>query len=178
MFFRTRFSASATTAFSAIVIARNTWPAAENYWLCFRLSHNRLATTGPAASNSLGSIRSSAPNAIVARWCASPSFPLPGLPQSPTPHEQWIYTPVFDRQSATNASPSASGCLSLGPCSSTCHFQRSTPHHFDSRQRNIPASSVSISCAIDEPSYLAAATTLPCGLPKHIAEGSSRGLAH
>jgi Putative transposase len=32
-------------------------------------------TTGNAATNSLGSIRSSAPNAIVARWCASPPFP-------------------------------------------------------------------------------------------------------
>jgi len=111
MFFRTRFSASAITAFSAIVIARNTWPAAENYWLCSRPSHNRLSTTGSAASNSLGSIRSSAPNAIVARWCVSPSFPWPGSPPSRTPHEQCTHTPVLNCQSAANVSPSEFVCL-------------------------------------------------------------------
>src|ERR1700692_29188 len=102
MFFRTRFSASAITAFSAIVIAPNTWPAAENYWVCSRPSHHRLPTTGSAASNSLGSIRSSAPNAIVARWCVSPSFPWPGSPASRTPHEQVTHTPVLNCQSAAN----------------------------------------------------------------------------
>ena len=60
--------------------------------------------------------------------------------------------PVFDRQSAINTSLSASVCLSLGPCSSTSHFQPSTPDHFNSRRRKIPASFVSISSAIDEPS--------------------------
>ena len=41
--------------------------------------------------------------------------------------------PVFDRQSAISPSLSASVCLSLGPCSSTSHFQPSTPDHFNSR---------------------------------------------
>ena len=137
MFFRTRFSASATTAFSAIVIARNTWPAAENYWLCSRPSHNRLATTGTAASNSLGSIRSSAPNAKLARWYASPPFPLSGSPQSLIPHEPRTHTPMFDRQSPTGTHPSASVCLSLGRSASQGHFQPFPPGHFDSPKRTI-----------------------------------------
>ncbi len=74
-------------------------------------SHNRLSTTGSAASNSLGSIRSSAPNAIVARWCVSPSFPWPGSPSSRTPHEQCTHTPVLNCQSAANVSPSEFVCL-------------------------------------------------------------------
>ena len=94
MFFRTPFSASATTACSVIVIARNTWPAAENCWLCFRQSQNPLANSVNAASNSLGSIRSSAPNAIVARWYASPPFPSSHSPQPRTPHEQCTHTPA------------------------------------------------------------------------------------
>ena len=106
-------------------------------------------------SRSLGSTRSGAPNALVARWCVSPSFPRPGSPQSRTPHEQCTYAPVFDRPSATNTSPSAFVCLSLGSCSSTCHFQPSTPDHFNSRRRKIPASFASISSAIDEHSYIA-----------------------
>src|SRR5215471_3472274 len=46
MFFRIRFSASATTAFSAIVTVPSTWPAAANCWLYSRQSRNRLATPG------------------------------------------------------------------------------------------------------------------------------------
>jgi hypothetical protein len=44
---------------------------------------------------------------------------------------------------------------------SPCHFHRSTPDHFDSPRQNFPASSVSISCAIDEPLYIAVAITVP-----------------
>src|SRR6516165_4262914 len=174
MVLRSTLSVLALSSSSVFAIVGVRSLLVDNCWLCCRqsrnrLSRNRLATTGNAASNSLESIRSGAPNAIVARWCASPPFPLSGSPQSRTPHEHCTHNLVLYRQSPTNAHPSASVCLSLGRSSSKCHFQPSPSDHFQIGQRKIPPSFASISPAIDESWSVPSATTPPRGLSKHIA---------
>src|ERR1041384_422193 len=80
-------SASATTASSATVTARRTWPAAGNCWPCLCQLRRHRVIIGSVGNRSPGTIRCSARSARRARWYESLSFLLAALSKAVTAHE-------------------------------------------------------------------------------------------
>ncbi len=169
MFFRTRFSASAITAFSAIVIAPNTWPAAGNYWLCAPHPTTDSQLPGPLPATHWDR---SAPVPRMPSWHDG-AYRRPSRGQARRHLEHLMSSApilpclIANLQLTSALRNSCASCASVfGPCSSTCQLRAFStgPFRFPAA-RNRP-----VLCQfhpVDEPRIRSRSRHTPCSLSKH-----------